>query len=192
MRLKAFILCASLCLFNAALWAAGPANPAADFTISNPSHIPGATLEPGSYTIHVVNRLSDRVILKVDSTKGDLHSTFIGIPNSEIQKPASSGPVKWANPADGSQYLKGWYFPGSASVVEFVYPKARAMELAQETKTIVLYTPVEITPEVTVVVKSPDEPVVVQLKQAPVMAINPREKKYKRPKSLRNRPQRQL
>src|SRR5271156_4656945 len=130
MRLKTFILCAFLCIFNAALWAAGPANPAADFTISQPSHIPGATLEPGSYTIHVVNRLSDRVILKVDSTKGDLHSTFLGIPNSELQKPASSGPVKWANPADGSQYLKGWYFPGSASVVEFVYPKAEAVAIA--------------------------------------------------------------
>jgi hypothetical protein len=130
MRLKALILCASLCIFNVALWAAGPANSAADFTISNPSHIPGATLEPGTYTIHVVNRLSDRVILKVDSTKGDLHSTFLGIPNSEIQKPASSGPVKWANPADGSQYLKGWYFPGSASVVEFVYPKAEAVAIA--------------------------------------------------------------
>jgi hypothetical protein len=45
--------------------------------------------------------------------------------------------------------------------------------LAKETNTIVLYTPAEITPEVTVAVKSPDEPVVVQLKEAPVMAIKP-------------------
>jgi hypothetical protein len=130
MRLKALVFCASMCLFNAALWAAGPGNPASDFTISNPSHIPGATLEPGTYTIHIVNRLSDRVILKVDSVKGDLHSTFLGIPNSDIQKPVSSGPVKWANPADGSQYLKGWYFPGSSSVVEFFYPKAEAVAIA--------------------------------------------------------------
>jgi hypothetical protein len=130
MRLKSLFYCASLCLFSSALWAAGPATPATEFTISNPSHIPGATLEPGSYMIHIVNRLSDRVILKVDSAKGDVHSTFLGIPNSEIQKPAASGPVKWANPADGSQYLKGWYFPGSASVVEFVYPKAEAVAIA--------------------------------------------------------------
>ncbi|MBB5338913.1 hypothetical protein [Tunturiibacter gelidoferens] len=130
MRLKSLMLCASLCSFSAVLWAAGPATSTADFTISNPSHIPGATLEPGSYTIHIVNRLSDRVILKVDSVKGDVHSTFLGIPNSEIQKPAASGPVKWANPADGSLYLKGWYFAGSSSVVEFVYPKAEAVAIA--------------------------------------------------------------
>ena len=130
MRLKTLIYCASLCLFNTALWAAPPATPAADFTISNPSHIPGATLVPGSYTIHVVTRLSDRVILKVDAVNGDVHSTFLGIPNPEIHKPAATGPVKWGNPADGSQYLKGWYFPGSASVVEFVYPKAEAVAIA--------------------------------------------------------------
>ena len=130
MRLKSIIYCASVCLFSSMLWAAGPTTPAADFTISNPSHIPGATLEPGSYKIHIVNRLSDRVILKVDSVNGNMHSTFLGIPNSQIQKPASSGPVKWANPAGGSQYLKGWYFPGSSSVVEFVYPKAEAVAIA--------------------------------------------------------------
>ncbi|WP_158941955.1 hypothetical protein [Granulicella sp. S190] len=130
MRLKALVYCATLCLFHSVLWAAAPANPATDFTVSNASHIPGATLEPGSYTIHVVNHLSDRVILKIDSVKGDLHSTFIGIPNTQIEKPAMSGPVKWANSTDGSQYLKGWYFPGSASVVEFVYPKAEAVAIA--------------------------------------------------------------
>jgi hypothetical protein len=130
MRLKTLLYCSSLFLFNTVLWATPPANSAADFTISNPSHIPGATLTPGSYTIHVVTRLSDRVILKVDSVKGDVHSTFLGIPNRELQKPASTGAVKWGNPADGSQYLKGWYFPGSSSVVEFVYPKAEAVAIA--------------------------------------------------------------
>jgi hypothetical protein len=130
MRLKTLVFCAALSSFSPTVWAAGSATSSVDFTISNPSHIPGATLEPGSYTIHVVNRLSDRVILKVDSVKGDVHSTFLGIPNGSIQKPSSSGPVRWANPADGSQYLKGWYFSGGSSVIEFVYPKAEAVAIA--------------------------------------------------------------
>jgi len=45
--------------------------------------------------------------------------------------------------------------------------------LAKETHEAVLFTPAEITPEVAVAVKTPDEPVVVALKQAPVMAIQP-------------------
>jgi hypothetical protein len=130
MRLKTQVFCAAISFFSPMVWAVGPATPSADFTISNPSHIPGAMLEPGSYTIHVVNRLSDRVILKVDSAKGDVHSTFLGIPNGSIQKPSASGAVRWANPADGSQYLKGWYFSGGSSVIEFVYPKAEAVAIA--------------------------------------------------------------
>jgi len=74
--------------------------------------------------------------------------------------------------------LRAWFYPGRNWGEEFVHPNAKAMELAQETKTIVLFTPAEITPEVTVAVKSPDEPVAVQLKQAPVMAIKPKETEW--------------
>jgi hypothetical protein len=130
MRLKALVYGLLFCSVNAALLAAGPAKPTADFTISNPSHVPGATLEPGSYTIHIVNQLSDRIILKVDSVRGNVHLTFIGIPNSKIERPSSTGPIRWARSSDGMEYLKGWYFPGSASVVEFVYPKADAVAIA--------------------------------------------------------------
>jgi hypothetical protein len=76
-------------------------------------------------------------------------------------------------PAGQPEALRAWFYPGRNWGEEFVYPKARAIELAKETKEIVLFTPAEITPEVAVAVKSPDEPVVVQLKQAPVMAIKP-------------------
>jgi hypothetical protein len=130
MRLRKLLSCISVCLVNAALWAASPVAPTTDFTISNPSHIPGATLQPGTYSIRVVNRLSDRVILKVDAANGSVHSMFIGIPNDRIEKPTGSGAVKWANSPDGTTYIKGWYFPGSSSVVEFVYPKADAVALA--------------------------------------------------------------
>jgi hypothetical protein len=130
MRLRALLFCISVCFVNVASWAASPATPSTDFTIANPSHIPGATLQPGTYSIHVVNRLSDRVILKVDAANGSVHSMFIGVSNNKIEKPAGNGAVNWANSPDGMTYIKGWYFPGSLSVVEFVYPKADAVALA--------------------------------------------------------------
>ncbi len=131
MRLKTFVFCMFVCLANMALLAASPATPSTDFTLSNATHIPGATLQPGSYSIHIVNHLSDRIILKVDAINGTQHSTFIGVPNSKIEKPAGSGPVKWANSSDGTPYIKGWYFNGSPSVVEFVYPKDDAVAIAK-------------------------------------------------------------
>jgi hypothetical protein len=54
-----------------------------------------------------------------------------------------------------------------------VYPKAKAIELAKVTHFPVLYTAVDITPEVLSPITSPDHPVVVQLKQAPVLAVTP-------------------
>jgi hypothetical protein len=132
MRIKALVYQMVIFLAPLPLWAGTvPAKEAADFTLSNPSNIPGVKLQPGSYTIHVVNHLSDRVILKVDAAKGgDLHSTFIGVQNGTIKKPARSGPVTWENPADGASYLKGWYFAGAPTVIEFVYPKAEAVAIA--------------------------------------------------------------
>ena len=48
------------------------------------------------------------------------------------------------------------------------------MILAKETHTAVLFfTPAEIAPEVAVAIKTPAEPVVVELGKAPVMAVQP-------------------
>jgi hypothetical protein len=130
LHMKSRICFAAIILAAAPLLAAGPAHPPTDFTISTPSNIPGATLQPGPYTIRVVNRLSDRVILRIDSPSANLHSIFIGIPNKQIEKPSTTGPVRWSSAASGAVYLKGWYFPGTSSVVEFVYPKADALAIA--------------------------------------------------------------
>lgn len=130
MRTKTLAYCLLVLLGAFPLWAAPTVTQAADFTLSSPVNIPGVTLQPGSYSIHVVNHLSDRVILKVDGADGNLHATFIGVQNSRIEKPAKSGPVRWPNPADGANYLKGWYFPGAPGVIEFVYPKAAAVAIA--------------------------------------------------------------
>lgn len=129
MRITTFMPCISLLLAVVPLHSATP-NPSADFNLSSSSHLPGITLPPGAYKIQVVNRLSDRVILRVDDAKGTVHETFLGVSNTEIPKPADRGPITWANPAGKASYMKGWYFPGSTAVIEFVYPKAEAVSIA--------------------------------------------------------------
>src|SRR5439155_25360808 len=52
-------------------------------------------------------------------------------------------------------------------------PKSKAIELAKATNVPVLFTAVDIPVEVAAPIKSVDEPVVVQLKQARIMAIQP-------------------
>jgi hypothetical protein len=66
--------------------------------------------------------------------------------------------------------IRAWFYPGANWGEEFVYPKAKAVELAKITKTPVL----AVTAEVQVEVAKPEEPAIIaQLNQAPVVAVRP-------------------
>ena len=66
--------------------------------------------------------------------------------------------------------IRAWFYPGANWGEEFVYPKAKAVELAKVTNTPVL----ALQAEVPVEVAKPEEPAVVAvLQQAPVMAVRP-------------------
>jgi LPXTG-motif cell wall-anchored protein len=114
--------------------AAGVAGTAGKFTVSEPTEVPGLTLRPGSYSIHVVDHLSERYVVRVDGPRGRIHSTFLALENPEISKPAVPGRLVWQNAPDGKEYLRGWLFPGVPAVLEFVYPKADAVTIAKSNR----------------------------------------------------------
>jgi hypothetical protein len=128
MRIFSVAACTALSLAMTPLFAVQPKS-STDFTISSPSNIPGAALPSGNYSIRVVNRLSDRYIVQVDSSDGAVHSTFLGIPNGRLPRSSNSGIVDWNNSVKGTDYLRGWNVAGTSSV-EFVYPKAEAVNIA--------------------------------------------------------------
>ena len=121
--------CAVLAL--SPLVAAGFTGGASRFTTSEPANIPGLTLHPGSYSIQVVDHLSERYVVRVDGPGGRVHYSFLALANAGIPKPTGPGRVLWNNPAGGKQYVRGWLFPGTSSVLEFVYPKAEAVAIAK-------------------------------------------------------------
>jgi hypothetical protein len=149
-------------------------------TFSAPVEIPGVhlagwgVLPAGTYVFKIFDSQSDRHIVQIFSQdEKTVYATILAIPNYRLRATDKTVMTFRETPVGQPEALRAWFYPGRNWGEEFVYPKARAIELAQANKTVVLYTPVEIAPEVTVAVKSPDEPVVVQLKQAPVMAIQP-------------------
>jgi len=149
-------------------------------TFSAPVEIPGVhlagwgILPAGTYVFKILDSQSDRHIVQIFSQdETTVYATILAIPNYRLRTTDKTVMTFRERPVGQPEALRAWFYPGRNWGEEFVYPKARAIELAQESKTVVLFTPAEITPEVAVAVKSPDEPVVVQLKQAPVMAIKP-------------------
>jgi hypothetical protein len=149
-------------------------------SFSAPVEIPGVhlagwgVLPAGTYVFKIFDSQSDRHIVQIFSQdEKTVYATILAIPNYRLRATSKTVMTFRERPAGEPEALRAWFYPGRNWGEEFVYPKARAIELAKQTKETVLFTSAEITPEVAVAVQSPDEPVVVQLKQAPVMAIKP-------------------
>jgi hypothetical protein len=149
-------------------------------TFSAPVEIPGvhlhgwAILPAGTYVFKILDSTSDRHVVQIFSPdKLTVYATILAIPNYRLT-PTDKTVITFNEGIEGRpEALRAWFYPGRNWGEEFVYPKAKAMEIAKITKTPVLFTPQELPIEVAQPIKSIDEPVVVQLKQAPILAIQP-------------------
>jgi hypothetical protein len=148
-------------------------------TFSGPVEIPGVhltgfgILPAGTYVFKLLDSQSDRHIVQIFSEDmKTVYATILAIPNYRLKATSKTVMTFSERPAGEPEALRAWFYPGKNWGDEFVYPKARAMEIAKTANMPVLFTPAEIAVEVAEPVKV-DAPVVVELKRAPIMAIQP-------------------
>ena len=149
-------------------------------TFSQPMETPGihmkgwAVLPPGTYVFKVLDSKSDRHIIQIfNQDETMVYATILAVPNYRIRA-TDKTVLTFRETAPGEpQVLRAWFYPGHNFGDEFVYPRAKALELAKVARFPVLYTPVEIPLEVLSPIASPEEPVVVQLKSVPILAVKP-------------------
>ncbi len=149
-------------------------------TFSGPVEIPGVHLKgwgvlpAGTYVFKILDSQSDRHIVQIfNQDETQCYATILAIPNYRLQATGKTVVTFRERPAGQPEALRAWFYPGKNWGEEFVYPKAKAVELAKTTNTPVLFLAVEMPVEVEAPIKTADEPVVLQLKQAPIMAIKP-------------------
>ncbi|MGA3019317.1 MAG: hypothetical protein ABSF62_19505 [Bryobacteraceae bacterium] len=149
-------------------------------TFSGPVEIPGVhlvgfgVLPAGTYVFKILDSQSDRHIVQIFSQdEKTVYATILAIPNYRLRATDQTVITFRERPAGEPEALRAWFYPGRNWGDEFVYPKAQAMALAKETNMPVLFTPVELPVEVAEPIVSVNAPVVVQLKQAPIMAVKP-------------------
>ena len=122
----------------------------------------------------ILDSQSDRHIVQIFSKdERTIYATILAIPNYRLKATDKTVITFRERPAGEPEALRGWFYPGRNWGDEFVYPKAKAIELAKTTNVPVLFTPVEMPVEVAEPTKLADADVVVQLQQAPIMAIKP-------------------
>src|SRR5689334_15622173 len=149
-------------------------------TFSGPVEIPGVHLKgwgvlpAGTYVFKILDSSSDRHIVQIfNKDETMIYATILAIPNYRLQATDRKVLTFRERPTGQPEALRAWFYPGRNWGEEFVYPKAKAVELAKSTNVPVLFTPVDLPLEVAQPIKTADEAVVVKLKQAPVLAIKP-------------------
>jgi hypothetical protein len=163
---------------------ADPWNRKSTITFSAPVEIPGVhlagwgVLPAGTYVFKILDSQSDRHIVQIfNKEESRIYATILAIPNYRLKPTDKTVMTFHERPAGQPQALRAWFYPGRAWGEEFVYPKAKAMELARATEKPVLYTPAEIPAEVSEPIKPADVPVdlpvVAELKRTPVQAATP-------------------
>jgi hypothetical protein len=146
------------------------------FTFSGPVEIPGQVLPPGTYVFRLMDSQADRDIVQVfDKKETHLYGTFLAIPDYRL-KPTGKTIITFEERAAGApEAVKAWFFPGFNYGHEFVYPKARAVELAKANSQPVASMPNELAANTTKPAKNASEPTVMAMKQAPLKAQKPTE-----------------
>jgi hypothetical protein len=133
-------------------------------TFSQAVEVPGKILPAGTYTFQLLDSLSDRHIVQIFNADGSqIIATILAINNYRLQ-PTGETVMKFGErPGDSPEALRAWFYPGDNFGQEFVYPKVRAIELAQTAKVIVP----------AVAVDSIDDNVI---KTVPIVAVTPDQK----------------
>lgn len=110
-------------------------------TFSGAVELPGKVLPAGSYVFKLADAPGNRNIVEVwNSDQSQLLGTFLTV-SSERLHAAGKPILKFAErPAGQPEALKAWFFPGSSTGDEFVYPHDDAVALAKANKQPVLAT----------------------------------------------------
>jgi hypothetical protein len=127
-------------------------------------------LPAGTYVFKILDSQQDRHIVQIfNKDETVCYATILAIPNFRLKVTDKTVMTFRERPAGQPEALRAWFYPGRQWGEEFVYPKAKAIEIAKATSTPVLFTPEELPVEVAVAI-TPDAPFVAQMRTAPVLA----------------------
>ena len=130
-------------------------------TFSHPVEVPGRVLPAGTYTFTVLESASARNILQIwNEDKTELITTILAIYDYRLEPTGETVIEFRERPANAPQALRAWFYPGHNYGLEFVYPKERAVQLAEVTH--------EVIPAETAEATTPEE-----MRTVPLVAITP-------------------
>lgn len=129
--------------------------------LTQPTEIPGMTLAPGDYVVKVTDTQQTRSIVQfLNPAETEVIATVLAVPLRHVNPVEETEFTYFQRAAGHPQAMKTWTYPGEHFGVEFVYPKAEAIIIAEEVKEPVYATPSpEPTPQAEIVQVTPEKTV---------------------------------
>ena len=117
---------------------------ATKMSFNEPVEIPGQILPAGTYWFTLLNTDAARNIVQVwNADRSNLLATVFTVADYRLQ-PTGNSVVNFEERAgDQTEAIQAWFYPGENFGHEFVYPKTRAVSLAQHIDQPVLSMPDE-------------------------------------------------
>ena len=109
-------------------------NKKSTLTAEHKVEFPGIVLDPGVYVIRLKesgDRRSQVEILNQDESQ--VMATVVAVPDLHVRPDDNSDFVFHEMKDNGPQPVRSWFFSGDLVGLEFVYPEARAREIAKAT-----------------------------------------------------------
>src|SRR5580658_8078198 len=144
-------------------------------TFSQPVEIPGGKVLPaGTYAFKLLDSLGDRNIVHIyDKDRMNLYATILAIPDYR-PNPSDKTIIKFSETASGGPVaIKEWFYPGDNYGQEFVYPKSRAVEIAQSSNQNVPSMPSEMASNINQQDQASNDSNETAMKEAPLKAEEP-------------------
>lgn len=108
-------------------------------TFSSPVQIPGAVLQPGEYVFKLAPSAANNNIVQVfDANETKLITTTLTVPKQRQDPKGDIVLTFGAAKAGEPPALQAFFYPGTTSGHEFVYPESQARDLAMRNRTLVV------------------------------------------------------
>ena len=154
----------TVCLFLLPNASADARNKKTTVTFSAPVEVPGVgaqVLPAGTYIFQILDSPSNRHIVRISNAdETHVFTTILAMPNYRLRSTDKTVITFKERAVGEAPAIRAWFYPGRQWGEQFVYPKAKALELAKIVNEPVLYTPVEVA-------------TVEDLQTAPIAAVTP-------------------
>ena len=100
---------------------------------------PGLVLEPGTYVVRLREAGEKRSVVEIlNKDETQVLATLTAVPDHRVRPEDSSDFTFHEIKHEGPRPVKSWFYSGDLVGLEFIYPKARAKEIAKQTDSHVM------------------------------------------------------